>query len=221
MIDLPRYQPPLVAILRGLTLFEAEPLGRTLFGAGFRIVEVPLNRRSALDCIEALRAIAPEDALIGAGTVLSTADVDNVVAAGGQLMVSPNADADVMRRARERGLCVVPGVATPTEAFNALRWRADALKIFPADMVGMAGLKAFKSVLPSGTLLWPVGGVTPESLQAWVQAGANGFGIGGQLYQTGMAVEALERRAREFMDAWRRALPVADPPVALAERRTA
>src|SRR5688572_31744639 len=107
MIDLPRHQPPLVAILRGLTPAETPAVGQTLFDAGFRILEVPLNRRGALDCIEALRAMAPPDALVGAGTVLSTTDVDNVHAAGGQLMVSPNCDADVMRRARERSMAVV------------------------------------------------------------------------------------------------------------------
>jgi 2-dehydro-3-deoxyphosphogalactonate aldolase len=212
MIDLPRHQPPLVAILRGLTPAETPAVGQTLFDAGFRILEVPLNRRGALDCIEALRAMAPPDALVGAGTVLSTTDVDNVHAAGGQLMVSPNCDADVMRRARERSMAVVPGVATPTEAFNALRWHADALKLFPADMVGLAGLKAFKSVLPEGTLLWPVGGVTPERMGEWVKAGATGFGIGSQLYQPGMAIDELKKRARQFMAAWRATQDMQDVP---------
>lgn len=206
MIDLPRHQPPLVAILRGLTPAEAQPIGRTLFDAGFRLLEVPLNRRGALECIEALRAIAPPGSLVGAGTVLSTTDVDNVHSVGGQLMVSPNCDADVMRRARERSMALVPGVATPTEAFNALRWHADALKIFPCDMVGLAGLKAFKSVLPEGTLLWPVGGVSPERMGEWVGAGATGFGIGSQLYQPGMDVEVLGARARAFMGAWEQAM---------------
>jgi 2-dehydro-3-deoxyphosphogalactonate aldolase len=205
MIDLSRHPPPLVAILRGLTPAETPAVGQALFDAGFRILEVPLNRRSALDCIEALRACAPPDALIGAGPVLSTADVDNVYAAGGQLMVSPNCDADVMRRARERSMAVVPGVATPTEAFNAVRWHADALKIFPADMVGQAGLKAFKSVLPEGTLLWPVGGVSPERMGEWMKAGATGFGIGSQLFQPGMALDELKKRARQFIAAWRQA----------------
>ena len=144
-----RFQPPLVAILRGLSLAEVQPLGRALFDAGFRIVEVPLNRPGALDCIAALKAMAPADALVGGGTMLTPADVDKVHSAGGRLMVAPNCDAEVIRRACEHGMVAAPGVATPSEAFNALRWGAHALKIFPADMVGPAGLKAFKSVLPA------------------------------------------------------------------------
>ena len=202
MNELQHFQPPLVAILRGLTLAEVQPLGRALFEAGFRIVEVPLNRAGALDCIAALKAMAPADALVGGGTMLSTADVDNVHSAGGQLMVAPNCDTDVIRRARGRGMLTAPGVATPSEAFNALRWGADALKIFPADMVGQAGLKAFKSVLPPGTPLWPVGGVTPEGIAAWVNAGATGFGIGSQLFQPGVSPQVLASRARAFIAAW-------------------
>ncbi len=209
MSGITRCALPLVAILRGLTLAEAEPVGRTLLDAGWRLLEVPLNRPQALDCIAALCAMAPADAWVGAGTVLSTADVDNVHAAGGRLIVAPNCDADVIRRARELGLAVAPGVATPTEAFNALRWGADALKIFPADMVGAAGLKAFKSVLPPDTALWPVGGVSPGQIAAWVAAGANGFGIGSQLYQPGMAIDELGRRVQAFSSAWHAAVHAA------------
>lgn len=207
MTGLHRFQPPLVAILRGLALAEVQPLGRALFDAGFRLVEVPLNRPGALDCIAALKALAPADALVGGGTMLSTSDVDNVHAAGGQLMVAPNCDADVIRRACERGMVAAPGVATPSEAFNALRWGAHALKIFPADMVGQTGLKAVKSVLPPGTALWPVGGVAPESLGAWVSAGATGFGIGSQLFQPGVSAGVLTQRAQAFIAAWARAKP--------------
>ncbi len=202
MNDLHRFQPPLVAILRGLTLAEVQPLGRALFDAGFRIVEVPLNRPEALDCIAALRAMAPADALVGGGTMLSATDVDNVHSAGGRLMVAPNCEADVIRRANDRGMLAAPGVATPSEAFNALRWGAHALKLFPADMVGQAGLKAFKSVLPPGTPLWPVGGVTPEGIAAWVNAGATGFGIGSQLFQPGVSPQVLASRAQAFIAAW-------------------
>lgn len=208
MTELQTFQPPLVAILRGLAPEHAKASALVLFEAGFRIVEVPLNRRGALYCIESISAVAPADALVGGGTMLSTRDVDDVYAAGGRLMVAPNCDADVMRRAAERGMAVVPGVATPTEAFNALRWRANALKIFPAEMVGQAGLKAFKSVLPEGTPLLPVGGVVPDSIAAWVKAGATGFGIGGQLFQPGMALSELGRRAREFIAAWEAATAV-------------
>jgi 2-dehydro-3-deoxyphosphogalactonate aldolase len=208
MTELQTFQPPLVAILRGLAPEHARAAVLVLFEAGFRIVEVPLNRRGALYCIETIAAVAPPDALVGGGTMLTTRDVDDVHAAGGRLMVAPNCDADVMRRAAERGMAVVPGVATPTEAFNALRWRAHALKVFPAEMVGPAGLKAFKSVLPDGTALWPVGGITPDSIAGWVKAGATGFGIGGQLFQPGMALNELGRRAREFIAAWHAATAI-------------
>jgi 2-dehydro-3-deoxyphosphogalactonate aldolase len=219
--ELQTFGPPLAAILRGLAPEHARAAALVLFEAGFRIVEVPLNRRGALYCIEAIAAVAPSDALVGGGTVLSTREVDEVHAAGGRLMVAPNCDADVMRRAAERGMAVVPGVATPTEAFNALRWRASALKIFPAEMVGLAGLKAFKSVLPEGTPLWPVGGVTPESIAPWLAAGATGFGIGSQLFQPGMALHELGRRARDFIAAWHAAtaepMPAQVPTAAHAE----
>jgi 2-dehydro-3-deoxyphosphogalactonate aldolase len=205
-----RFQSPLVAILRGLAPAEVQPLGRVLFDAGFRIVEVPLNRPGALDCIAALKAMAPADALVGGGTMLTPADVDNVHAAGGRLMVAPNCDAEVIRRACEHGMVAAPGVATPSEAFNALRWGAHALKIFPADMVGPAGLKAFKSVLPAGTPLWPVGGVTPEGMATWVHAGATGFGIGSQLFQPGVSQQVLATRAQAFVAAWGQARPASE-----------
>ena len=202
MNELHHFHPPLVAILRGLTLAEAQPLGRVLFDAGFRMVEVPLNRPEALACIAALKAMAPADALVGGGTMLSPADVDAVHAAGGRLMVAPNCDAEVIGRARKLGMLAAPGVATPSEAFNALRWGAHALKIFPADMVGHAGLKAFRSVLPPGTPLWPVGGVAPEGIAGWVNAGATGFGIGSQLFQPGVSPQVLAARAQAFIAAW-------------------
>lgn len=210
MNELHRFQPPLVAILRGLTLAEVRPLGRALFDAGFRMVEVPLNRPEALVCIAALKAMAPADALVGGGTMLTPAEVDAVHAAGGRLMVAPNCDAAVIGRACELGMLAAPGVATPSEAFNALRWGAHALKIFPADMVGPAGLKAFKSVLPPGTPLWPVGGVTPEGIAAWAHAGATGFGIGGQLFQPGVSARVLATRAQAFIAAWASARPAAE-----------
>ncbi|WP_372524307.1 2-dehydro-3-deoxy-6-phosphogalactonate aldolase [Piscinibacter sp.] len=193
---------PLVAILRGLQPAEVQPLGRVLFDAGFRMLEVPLNRPGALECIAALRAIAPAGSLVGGGTMLSVADVENVHAAGGQLMVAPNCDPAVIRRAADLGLWCAPGIATPTEAFMALRSGAHALKIFPADMVGFEGLVALQSVLPQHTPLWPVGGITPDSLAPWRHAGATGFGIGSQLYQPGVSAQALSARARVFGEAW-------------------
>ena len=209
VIDLNAYRPPLVAILRGLAPEHARAVALVLFEAGFRILEVPLNRRGALYCIEAICSVAPDDALVGGGTMLSTRDVDDVHEAGGRLMVAPHSDADVMRRAAERGMAVVPGVATPTEAFNALRWRASALKIFPADMVGQRGLQAFCSVLPAGTALWPVGGIAPEHMAPWVAAGATGFGIGSQLFTPEMAIGEVRRRAGQYLAAWAEVAPPA------------
>ncbi|MFL6659751.1 MAG: 2-dehydro-3-deoxy-6-phosphogalactonate aldolase [Massilia sp.] len=204
-MKLEQFSPPLVAILRGLAPSEAVEVGKTLFDAGFRMLEVPLNRPGALEAIAALSAIAPADAIVGGGTMLSVADVDAVLAAGGRLMVSPNFDPAVIAHAAAQGMLCAPGVATPTEAFGALGAGAHALKIFPAEMVGHGGLKAMKSVLPSGTPLWPVGGVAPDHIAGWIAAGATGFGIGGQLYTPAIDVAILAERARAFVAAWRSA----------------
>jgi 2-dehydro-3-deoxyphosphogalactonate aldolase len=194
---------PLVAILRGLPAADATAVGEALYAAGFRTLEVPLNRPGALDCIRSLVQALPSDAVVGAGTVLSVQDVDAVAAAGGQLMVCPHTDAALIAHARRCGLYCAPGVATPTEAFAALQAGAHALKLFPADMVGLGGLKALRSVLPASTPLWPVGGITPESMAAWHNAGANGFGIGSQLYSPGLDAASVAQRAQGYVQAWR------------------
>ena len=201
------FQPPLVAILRGLEPERAADVGRVLFDAGFRILEVPLNRPGALECISRLAAMAPAGALIGGGTMLSRADVDAVRAAGGGLMVSPNCNPAVIAHAVAAGMLTAPGIATATEAFAALEAGAHALKLFPAETLGIGGMKALISVLPPGTPLWPVGGVTPQSIGPWVRAGATGFGIGSQLFQPGMGLPAVGDAAREFMAAWADAVP--------------
>ena len=198
--------PPLVAILRGLAPQDAQAAGAALFGAGFRLLEVPLNRPGALESIAILARMAPHDAIVGGGTMLSVADVEAVHAAGGRLMVAPNANPDVIARGAALGMLCAPGVATPTEGFAALAAGAHALKIFPAEMVGVAGLKAMKTVLPAGTPLWPVGGVTPGSIGTWLAAGATGFGIGSQLYCPGVDNDELAKRAAEFIAAWRDAV---------------
>jgi len=195
--------PPLIAILRGLEHERADAVGRVLFDAGFRAVEVPLNRPHALAGIEALARIAPPDALIGAGTVTELEQIDAVAAAGGRLIVSPHLNAVLVKHARGRGLRVVPGVFTPTEAFAATRAGADALKLFPAEILSPAGLRALLSVLPPGTLVWPVGGVSVDSISRWREAGANGFGIGGALFNPGITLEELAQRAIAFVAAWR------------------
>jgi 2-dehydro-3-deoxyphosphogalactonate aldolase len=194
--------PPLIAILRGLENAQAVAVGHVLFDAGFRALEVPLNRPQALASIEALVRIAPAGALVGAGTVTDTGQIDAVAAAGGRLIVSPHLDVALVAHARARSLFVVPGVFTPSEAFAALRAGADALKFFPAEILAPAGLRALLSVLPTGTRAWPVGGITPESLARWREAGANGFGIGGALFKPGVTLADLAAHARAFVVAW-------------------
>jgi len=202
-MNLPDFDLPLVAILRGLAPEDAESVGRTLFDAGFRLIEVPLNRPGAIEAMRTIRALAPSDALVGGGTMLSIADVDAVVEAGGQIFVAPNCDPPVIAHAAARGLLCAPGVATPSEAFAALKAGAHILKLFPGEIVQPAGLKAMKSVLPPGTPLWPVGGVVPEGIRDWKAAGAGGAGIGSALFTPGVALDELARRAKAFVAAWR------------------
>lgn len=198
-----QYQPPLVAILRGLSVAEAPGVAKALFDSGFRLLEVPLNRPGALECIRLLDSIKPGGALVGGGTMTTVADVEAVHAAGGRIMVAPNFNEAVLRRARELGMLTVPGVATPTEALAALAAGADAIKWFPAEALGPSGLRSIKTVLPPEARVWPVGGVSAGNLSEWVRAGADGFGIGGRLYEPGIAIPDLENRARELVAAWR------------------
>lgn len=193
---------PLVAILRGLTPQEAPAIGAALAEAGFRILEVPLNSPQPLHSIELLARALGDRCLVGAGTVLTPAQVQDVANAGGRLIVMPHADTDVIASAHAMGLRCTPGVATPTEAFAALRAGADALKLFPAEQLPPAVLKAWRSVLPAGTGLLPVGGITPERMAAYRQAGAAGFGIGSALYAPGTPAAEVARRAHAFIDAW-------------------
>ena len=202
---LPPLDPPLVAILRGLPAEDAASVGAALFEAGFRAVEVPLNRPGALQAIATLAALAPAGTLIGAGTVMSPQDVQAVAEAGGRLIVCPHCDPAVIDEAVALGLWCVPGVGTASEAFTALRHGAHGLKLFPAEVWGPRGLKALKAVLPEGTSLWPVGGVAADNLAQWTAAGATGFGIGGQLYQPGDSAQTVGQRAREFIGSWKAA----------------
>ncbi|RZT08836.1 2-dehydro-3-deoxyphosphogalactonate aldolase [Duganella sp. CF402] len=194
---------PLVAILRGLAPAEAVDVAKVLHAAGFRALEVPLNRPGAIEAIAAIVQLNLPDTLVGGGTMLTVAHVEAVYAAGGRLLVSPNCVPAVIRRAAELGMYCAPGVATPTEAFAALDAGAHALKIFPAESVGYGGVKALKSVLPTGTPVWPVGGVSPDTMAAWVKAGATGFGIGGALYTPGVTLGQLKERAESFVNTWR------------------
>lgn len=210
-LDRPRLPtPPLAAILRGLSPEEAESIASVLLDAGFRCLEVPLNRPGALDCIATLARIAPADALVGGGTVLRLADVDAIQAAGGRLIVSPHCDVEVIARAASLGMWCLPGVGTATEAFTAVRAGAHALKLFPAEVWGPHGLKALASVVPAGIGLWPVGSISPDSIEAWVRAGATGFGIGSQLFRPGASAREVAASARLFIDAWTDAKVVTD-----------
>jgi 2-dehydro-3-deoxyphosphogalactonate aldolase len=196
-------QLPLVAILRGIQPAEVEAVADALYLEGFRVIEVPLNSPQPLDAIGRLARRLPADAVIGAGTVLSADAVRDVQVAGGRLIVMPHADVAVIRVAKARGMACIPGAATPTEAFAAVQAGADALKLFPAELVTPAALKAMRAVLPPELCLLPVGGITPESLAAYRHAGAAGFGLGSALYAPGMTAQAVGERARAFVQAWR------------------
>ncbi len=189
---------PLVAILRGIQPSEALPIGEALVATGWHLIEVPLNSPHPLDSIAAMASAFPQ-ALIGAGTVLNTADVRNVHAAGGQLVVSPNFNPAVVHEAVRLGLVCLPGVMTASEAFAALEAGAAGLKIFPAEMITPAVIKALRAVLPAATVVLPVGGITPENMRAYRAAGANGFGIGSALYKPGMAALQVSQNAIKFI----------------------
>lgn len=193
---------PLIAILRGLTPSEAPAMGQALATSGFAMLEVPLNSPQPFDSIALLAQQQPM-ALVGAGTVLSASQVRDVLAAGGQWVVSPNFDATVVREALQLGLVCLPGIATPTEAFAALAAGAHGLKLFPAEQSSPAGLKAMRAVLPPATLIFPVGGIRVDNMGPWRSAGAAGFGLGSSLYQPGLGAEALQHRASEFVAAYR------------------
>jgi len=194
-------QCPLVAIIRGVTPGEAVAIGEALVEGGIRIIEVPLNSPEPLASIERLAERFGEDALIGAGTVLRAEDVARVKAAGGRLVVSPNMNAAVIRATVEAGMVSNPGVFTPTEAFAALENGAHALKLFPAEAASPTVVKAIRAVLPKDVRLLVVGGVTPESVEGWLDAGANGFGLGGGVYKPGQSAEETLQKARAYVTA--------------------
>jgi 2-dehydro-3-deoxyphosphogalactonate aldolase len=200
---------PLVAILRGITPEDVVGVSDALVDAGFTIIEVPLNSPAPLESIARLHAKYGEEILVGAGTVTAAAQVKDIAAAGGRLIVMPHGDGDVVRAAKAAGLACIPGVATPTEGFAALANGADALKLFPAELLTPTVLKAMRAVFPSATRFLPVGGITPDSMASYVAAGAAGFGLGGALYRRGDDAARVARNARDFVSAWKRLRSVA------------
>ena len=198
----PKLKRGLVAILRGLKPSEAVAIGRAIHDAGIEAIEVPLNSPDPFVSIADLVKALPQSALIGAGTVLTAADVDALHKAGGRLLVSPNIDAEVMGRAMHHGMVTMPGVFTPTEAFQAIRLGASALKFFPASVLGSSGIAAIRAVLPPATLIGAVGGVSDRDFAGYKAVGVSVFGLGSSLYKPGATVEEVARRASAAVAAW-------------------
>jgi 2-dehydro-3-deoxyphosphogalactonate aldolase len=193
---------PLIAILRGVEPERAQEVGEVLIEAGSRAIEVPLNSPDPFTSIRRLSDAFADRALIGAGTVLNVSDIGRIADAGGRFVVMPHGDPALIREAKRLGLACTPGVATPTEAFAALDAGADALKMFPAEALPPAVLKAWRAVLPKDCWLMPVGGITPESMAAYRVAGASGFGLGSALFVPGLDLARLQANARAFSAAW-------------------
>jgi 2-dehydro-3-deoxyphosphogalactonate aldolase len=198
----PKLKRGLVAILRGLKPSEAVAIGQALFDAGIEAIEVPLNSPEPFVSIASIVAALPETALVGAGTVLTAADVDALAKAGGRLLVSPNIDAEVMARAMHHGMVTMPGVFTPTEAFLAIRLGASALKFFPASVLGAGGISAMRAVLPADTVVGAVGGVSEKDFAGYKAAGVSAFGLGSSLFKPGMSVDEVATRALAAVTAW-------------------
>lgn len=194
-IPFPSMKYPLVAILRGIRPEETEGVVTALLESGLRAIEIPLNSPDAFRSIEMAVKLAPQDALIGAGTVLTVEDVAKLNAVGGKLMVSPNVDVDVITAAREKGMVTMPGVLTPTEALLALKAGATGLKFFPASVLGPSGLNAIRAILPKDTLVAAVGGVSDKNFTDYTSIGITAFGLGTSLYKPGMTADDVRARA--------------------------
>ena len=190
---------PLIAILRGVRPDEVVEIGEVLVVAGFRVIEVPLNSPDPFESIARLARRLTGRAVIGAGTVLRAAQVAEVQAAGGTLVISPNTNISVIAATAHAGLVSLPGFATPSEAFAALEAGATALKLFPAEGATPSVLKAVRAVLPAGVRVLPVGGITPQNMAGWLEAGAAGFGLGSALYAPGLSAAEVEGQARQFI----------------------
>jgi len=193
---------PLIAILRGVQPSEAVSIAGVILEAGIDKIEVPLNSPNPFDSIRAIAKKYGNQALIGAGTVLTVAQVKQVRAAGGQLVVSPNCDPNVIRATIAEGMQSWPGVFTPSEALTALKAGATGLKLFPGDMAGPNGLKAMRAILPIGTKVYAVGGTAPDNFSQWVEASANGFGLGTAIYKPGDTAETVTIKAQAIVKAY-------------------
>ena len=193
---------PMIAILRGVKPDEVEAIGEALVEAGFTILEVPMNSPDPLDSIARLARRFEGRAVVGAGTVLRVEDVEAVGAAGGTLIIAPNANVRVIAAAAAKGYVALPGIATPTEAFAALDAGAAALKLFPAEAASPTVLKAMRAILPKDARVLPVGGIVPEAMAAWRKAGAAGFGLGSALFAPGMTAADVGARAKTFIETW-------------------
>jgi 2-dehydro-3-deoxyphosphogalactonate aldolase len=193
---------PLVAILRGIMPQEAIPVAEILHELGFRIIEVPLNSQQPFDSIAAIAKRFGGDSLIGAGTVMTIGDVTRVRDVGGKLIVMPHSDVIIIRAATQNGMICAPGIATPTEGFAALAAGADGLKLFPAEMLTPKVLKALRAVFAKETVMIPVGGITPEAMAEYWNAGATGFGLGSALYNPGMTLDNVREIAKTFIAAY-------------------
>ena len=189
---------PLIAVLRGITPAEIDAVGAALIDNGFRILEVPLNSPEPYDSIARLERRFGERCLTGAGTVIKVTDVAKVAAVGGRLIVMPHGDVEIVREAKRLGMLCVPGVATPTEAFAVLDAGADGLKMFPAEQLSPAALKAWRAVLPKNALVFPVGGIRPDNMAPYWEVGANGFGTGSNLYAPGATADTVREAAARY-----------------------
>ncbi|WP_144208151.1 2-dehydro-3-deoxy-6-phosphogalactonate aldolase [Shewanella donghaensis] len=198
-------QMPLVAILRGVTPAEVLDVADVLVTAGYRVIEVPLNSPSPYESIKLLSYKYGNDVIIGAGTVVTKEQVDLVEAAGGRIIISPHADAELIRYSKAKDLYCVPGFFTPSDAYAAINAGADSLKLFPADAFGPKGLKAMSVVLPDIDIL-PVGGVSPDTMQAFLDSGAKGFGLGSGLFKAGMTISQVQQNANAYVDGYRATL---------------
>ncbi len=194
---------PLLAVMRGLRPQEAEDVAEALVEVGLVNIEVPLNSPRPFESIERLVRRFGERALIGAGTVLTADEASRLAAAGGRLAVAPNVNREVIHRAKRHGLFMLPGAATPTEAFAALEAGADGIKMFPAETLLPSVVKAWRAVLPRETLLLPVGGISSANIAAYRSAGADGVGVGSSLYQPGKSVDEIRAEAVKLMRAWK------------------